>query len=71
MRWVVLFILCCWHQAQANPLDAFGFGARSVAMGGAVTAQVSDVSANYYNPSGLTDAHRLRLDLGYALVSPT
>ena len=70
MRWVILFILCCWHPAQANPLDAFGFGARSVAMGGAVTAQVSDVSANYYNPSGLTDAHRLRLDLGYALVSP-
>ena len=34
-------------------------------MGGAVSADVKDVSANYYNPAGLARAERLELSIGY------
>jgi long-chain fatty acid transport protein len=57
--------------AAANPLDAFGFGARSVALGGAVTASVDDFSANYYNPAALASLTDLRLELGYLYTDPT
>ena len=51
--------------AHANPLDTFGFGSREAAMGGAVSADVSDFSANYYNPAGLARAKGLELSFGY------
>ena len=57
--------------ARANPIDAFGLGARSIALGGAATANTEDSSANYYNPSALALSRGLRLDLGYAYVQPT
>ena len=42
--------------AAAQPIDTFGMGSRSIAMGGAVTADVEDFTANYYNPAGLARA---------------
>jgi long-chain fatty acid transport protein len=57
--------------AHANPADYFGFGARSVGLGGAATALANDFSANYYNPAGLSTRKDLELTLGYAMVSPT
>jgi len=51
--------------ASAGPTDTFGFGSRSTAMGGAVSANVSDFSANYYNPAGLAGAKSLQFDIGY------
>lgn len=51
--------------ARANPMDVFGLGARSSSMGGAVTADVEDFSANYYNPAGLVRGDALRLSVGY------
>ncbi len=51
--------------ARANPLDTFGFGSRGTAMAGAVSADVSDPSANYYNPAGLARAERLEMSIGY------
>jgi len=56
--------------ASANPLDAFGFGPRGVAMGGAVTATARDVSATYYNPAGLALGDALLLEVGYARLEP-
>lgn len=56
--------------ARANPADTFGFGSRSIAMGGAVSAGVSDTSANYYNPAGLAFAERTELSLGRVHVAP-
>lgn len=65
-----LALLLAAAPAAANPLDAFGFGARSVAMGGAVTSLADDFSANYYNPAGLARGRRLRLEFGYIYADP-
>jgi long-chain fatty acid transport protein len=73
-RWLAaatLLLASLWAaQARANPADAFGFGARSTALGGAATAAADDTSANYYNPAALARGDALRLELGYRLVQP-
>jgi len=56
--------------AQANPLDAFGYGARAQALGSAYAAVADDAAANYYNPAGLARARGLRIDLGYQFARP-
>lgn len=66
----VAALLCVAHDAAANPLDAFGWGARASGLAGAATAVVDDFSANYYNPAALASDDRLRFDLGYSLVEP-
>ncbi|MFN7955897.1 MAG: outer membrane protein transport protein [bacterium] len=37
----------------ANDFTTFGFGARAVAMGGAMAGHVDDYTATYYNPAGV------------------
>jgi long-chain fatty acid transport protein len=56
--------------ARANPMDAFGYGSRAAAMGGAATAASEDSAANYYNPAGLVRGRDLRIDLGYRYAQP-
>jgi long-chain fatty acid transport protein len=51
--------------AEAQAADTFGFGARSASLAGAVTADVRDGSANYYNPAGLAAPRDVVIDLGY------
>lgn len=51
--------------ASASPPDTLGFGSRSIGRAGAVTADVDDFSASYYNPAGLARGESLRIDLGY------
>jgi long-chain fatty acid transport protein len=65
--WVLLvaFVLATPLLAGANPPDIYGLGARSIALGGAMTAAVDDSSANFYNPAALTRSGFLQLDLGY------
>lgn len=52
-------------RSEASPVETFGFGSRSAAMGNAVTADATDFSANYYNPAGLVGQKRLLIELGY------
>ena len=52
-------------EARANEADSYGLGSRSTAMGGAVAADVTDFSANYYNPAGLVGARGPSLSIGY------
>ena len=56
--------------ALANPIDAFGLGARGAAMGGAQTAAADDSAANYYNPALLARLEALHIDLGYRAAVP-
>lgn len=51
--------------ATAQPMDTYGMGSRAIAMGGAVTADVEDFTANYYNPAGLARAGAARIGIGY------
>lgn len=55
---------------EASPLDAYGFGARSIALGGAATALATDYSAAYYNPAAFAAGGRLSLEVGYSLAVP-
>lgn len=67
---VVAAVLFFATAARANPIDAFGWGSRAIAMGGAATAASEDSGANYYNPAGLVHGHDLRIDLGYRYAQP-
>jgi long-chain fatty acid transport protein len=70
-RGAALVALLLMHApARANPIDAFGFGSRAPAMGGAVTASSEDASANYYNPAGLVRGTAMRIDIGYRYAQP-
>lgn len=60
---------CASGNALANPVDSFGMGSRSTAMGGAVSADVTDFSACYYNPSGLALARGTDISIGYVRVN--
>jgi long-chain fatty acid transport protein len=66
---IAMAVVLCSQRAAANPVDGFGLGSRSTAMGGAVSASVRDFSASYYNPSGLALARGTDLSVGYVYVS--
>lgn len=51
--------------ARAQPMDTYGMGSRSTALAGAVTADVEDFSANYYNPAGIVRSGDLRIGVGW------
>jgi long-chain fatty acid transport protein len=61
-----VFAALAWAMpAAAQPMDTYGMSSRSVAMGGAVTADVEDISANYYNPAGLVRGEHFRAGIGW------
>jgi long-chain fatty acid transport protein len=62
---LVALALTLSGRATANPVDTYGLGSRSTAMGGAVSADVTDFSACYYNPSGLALARGMDFSIGY------
>jgi long-chain fatty acid transport protein len=68
--WLLLAVGPPAQSAFANPLDAYGFGARAIALGGAFTGLADDFSATYYNPAGLAQGDDLRLELGYLFSDP-
>lgn len=56
--------------ASANPLDLYGLGARSRAMGNAGTAIADDMSAAWYNPAGLVSATGIVGEMGWMTEQP-
>ncbi len=55
--------------ARATPGDTVGLGTRNINLGGAVTADVEDVGANYYNPAGIVRGPGIRLSLSYVSLN--
>lgn len=71
MKCVAIAAVLCWTSAAwANPVDAFGLGARASSMAGAQVAATDDTSANYYNPAALATFERIRFDFGYQAAIP-
>lgn len=62
---VTVAVLSLTGTGHAAVPDQYGFGSRSTAMGGAVTADADDFSAGYYNPAGIVEAPGIELSLGY------
>lgn len=50
--------------APANPLDTYGYTAKGISLGGAMTAAASSYDATYYNPAGLGMLKGFELGLG-------
>jgi len=65
-----LFLAAAPGAVRANPIDAFGLGARAPALGSAYAAVADDTAAGYYNPAGLAQSGDLRIDIGYQLARP-
>ncbi len=65
----LLLALSPWS-ALANPLDAFGLGARCTGLAGACASVVDGFEANYYNPAGLARTDELRIEVGYLANIP-
>jgi len=56
--------------SHAGPCQAFGFGGRAIAMGGAVAASSADYAAMFYNPAGVAFAEGPTLGAGFVYGSP-
>jgi long-chain fatty acid transport protein len=56
--------------SHAGPCQAFGFGGRAIAMGGAVAASTADYAAMFYNPAGVAFAEGPTLGAGFLYGSP-
>jgi long-chain fatty acid transport protein len=69
-RALIVLLTIAPAAARANPADMFGFGARGMAMGGAMTAAADDATANYYNPAMLARLDTIRIELGYQAALP-
>jgi len=52
-------------EGHASVPDSYGFGSRSTAMAGAVSADVVDFSSAYYNPAGAVGAPGIEVGVGY------
>ena len=52
--------------ARANALDTFGFGPRSAAMAGAVTADARGQAAAFHNPAGVALGRDAEIALSYS-----
>ena len=58
-------VLFAAARAEASVPDAYGFGGRSPGLAGAGAATASGYDATWLNPAGLTEATRIRLNVGW------
>ncbi len=64
--WAVVLAALSWApSARASVPDSYGFGSRSAAMAGAVSADADDFSSGYYNPAGAVEAPGIEVAVGY------
>lgn len=66
-----LFVLALAGTARAqSPATILGMSSESIALGGAVAANVSNFSSVYYNPAGLGNRTDIQLSFGSSLIIP-
>lgn len=65
LGWLVLTVT---EPSAASPAQSLGFGARGTSMAGAVSADVHDASAVFYNPAGLALGKGAELSVGYGAL---
>jgi len=61
---VAVVVLCFTAEAQASPVELFGFGSHHAGRNGAVSADATDFGATYYNPAGLAFGNGKRFNIG-------
>lgn len=64
-RLLPLLVLLAPASVSAQAMDTYGMGSRSTSLAGAVTADVEDFSANYYNPAGIVRSGEIRVAAGW------
>lgn len=70
ISYIVVFALLVAAPAEASFFDAYGFGARAMAMGNAHGAASEDYTAAYYNPGALTIRKHPHVGTGVNLLVP-
>ena len=63
----LVFLLAAFPSHATN-FRTYGFGARAVAMGGAMTGHVDDFTATFYNPAGLASSRISDFSIGVQYV---
>jgi len=64
---VVATLLTLTGSAAANPMGTYGYTAKGLALGGAMTAVASSFDATWYNPAGLARVEGVELGLGLSM----
>ena len=59
--------LVAWRGALGNPMETYGYTARAVGLGGAMTAVASSFDATWYNPAGLGQLTGCELGAGLSV----
>lgn len=68
---IISLFLCLNISIQSGGFQINEHSARAMALGGAFTAIVDDVSAIYFNPAGLTNLSGFNMMAGTTLIVPT
>ena len=69
-RTLLALCVCVAASAHASIFDIYGFNARALGMGGALTAPVDDWTATFYNPAAITRQKRVTFGAGFMLTVP-
>lgn len=64
---VIAALLVAAIPVAANPMGTYGYTAKGLSLGGAMTAVASSFDATYYNPAGLARVNGVELGVGLSM----
>lgn len=70
-RVLVLAALLAAPAARASIFDLYGFNARGISMGGALTPLADDYTATFYNPAAIVRTKQITFGAGFMLTVPS
>lgn len=65
--WVLITWLLLAPEGRGNPMATYGYTARAIALGGAMTAATGSFDATYYNPAGLARVDAFEFGVGLSV----